>query len=117
MKKVIVSIACCVLVMPLALAKDKKNKAVTEQGITVSATTIVPTPESGEAASYQPQHTLVVQAQGSNGTAVRYVLDGPGHVVNQKGEIVRTAINPGTRVRVYFASTAGVRTIDHVVVD
>jgi hypothetical protein len=46
-----------------------------------------------------------------------YVLDGRGHVVNRRGEIVRTAIRPGTRVHVYFASTGGVRTIDHVVVD
>jgi hypothetical protein len=46
-----------------------------------------------------------------------YVLNGRGRVVNSKGEIIRTKIRPGARVHVYFASTAGVRTIDHVVVD
>ncbi|HXX42419.1 MAG TPA: hypothetical protein VEI58_09155, partial [Chthoniobacterales bacterium] len=126
MKRVIVSIACCVLITPLALAKDsskqKRNQTtgafatVIERGVTVSATIVDKTPEAGEAANYQPPNTLVVRPYGTNDIG-RYVLDGPGRVVNQKGEIVRSAIKPGTHVRVYFASTGGVRTIDHVVVD
>ena len=119
MKKTIVSIACCVLITPLAFAKEskqkKQNTTDTEQGVTVTGTTIT-TVEGGAATSYQPAKTLVV-CQDSPRDPGRYVLNGRGHVVNTKGEAIRTAIRPGTRVHVYFASTGGVRTIDHVVVD
>jgi hypothetical protein len=119
MKKTIVSIACCVLITPLAFAKEskqkKQNTTATEQGVTVTGTTVTAV-EGGAATSYQPTKTLVV-SQDNPKDPGRYVLNGRGHVVNTKGEVIRTAIRPGTRVRVYFASTGGVRTIDHVVVD
>jgi hypothetical protein len=36
--------------------------------------------------------------------------------VDKAGEIVQTAIKPGTRVRVYYADMGDSRMIDHVVV-
>ena len=118
-KNAIVSIACCALITPLAFAKESKQKKLTnayvEQGVTVTGTTIT-TVEGGTAASHQPAKTLVVN-QNDPKDPNRYVLSGRGHVVNKNGEVVRTAINPGTRVHVYFASTGGVKTIDRVVVD
>lgn len=119
MKKTIVSMACCALITPLAFAKESKQKRLTnayvEQGVTVTGTTIT-TVEGGTAASHQPAKTLLVN-QNDPRDPNRYVLEGRGHIVNRKGEVVRTAINPGTRVHVYFASTGGVKTIDRVVVD
>jgi len=67
------------------------------------------------AASYQPYKTLVVREDNA-GNPGRYVLNGRGHVVNKAGEIVQTAIKPGTRVRVYYANMGDLRMIDHVVV-
>src|SRR6202043_3956046 len=93
MKKLIVSIACCALVAPLALGKDSKRKAATENGVTVTGT-IVTTVEEGSAASYQPAKTLVVREDRSKETG-HYVLNGRGFVVNKKGEIIRTPIKPG----------------------
>jgi hypothetical protein len=120
MKKVIVSVACCALIAPLAFAKDPKQNrqasAAMEQGVTVSAPNVTTAVESGEAASYQPSKTLVIRETAARDPG-RYVLEGPNHILNSKGEIVRTKIGPGTRVRVHFASANGVRTIDHVVVD
>jgi hypothetical protein len=125
MKKIIVSIACCALIAPLAFAKDQKGKNskqtrawhfafVTERPITITAANNGARVEGGAAASYQPAKTLVVRQDGSG----HYVLDGAGHVFNSKGELVRTAINPGTRMHVYFAKDdAGMQTIDRVVVD
>ena len=69
----------------------------------------------GAAASYQPCKTLVVREDNAN-DANRYVLNGRGHVVNKAGEIVQTAIKPGTRVRIYYADLGDLRMIDHVVV-
>lgn len=120
MKKAIVSIACCALIAPLAFAKDSKQKNqtanATEQGVTVTGTTATTTVQEASAASYQPARTLVIREHGSNDTN-RYVLEGRGHVLNKEGEAIHTAIKAGTHVRVYFASTNGVKTIDHVVVD
>jgi hypothetical protein len=113
MKKMILSIACCALVAPLAFGKGSQTATVTEQGVTVTGTSTTTTVEGGEAASYQPPKTLVVHNEGPG----HYVLDGRGHVFNSKGKRVQTAIRPGAHVHVYFANNAGVRTIDRVVVD
>ena len=110
-KTVMISIACCALIAPLAFGQG--SVAVIEKGVTVTGTSPTTTVEGGEAASYQPAKTLVIRNEGG----ARYVLDGPGHVFNSKGELVQTAIRPGTNVHVYFANNGGVKTIDHVVVD
>ena len=110
--KIIISIACCALIAPLAFGQGPQTAAV-EQGVTVMGTSPAITVEGGEAASYQPPKTLVLHNEGPG----HYVLDGRGHVFNSKGQRVQSAIRPGTHVHVYFANNGGVRTIDHVVVD
>ena len=118
MKKIIVTLGC-VVIAPLAFAQpsptDKKQNATTTERINVTGTIIRTTSEEGAAASYQPAKTLVVREDRSNNPG-RYVLSGRGHVVNKAGEIVQTAIKPGTRVRVYYADMGDLRMIDHVVV-
>jgi hypothetical protein len=111
-KTVIISIACSALIAPLSFGQSSQT-AIVEKGVTVTATSPTTTVEGGAAASYQPPKTLVIQNEGGG----RYVLDGPGHVFNSKGEIIQTALRPGTHVHVYFANNAGVKTIDRVVVD
>jgi hypothetical protein len=119
MKKTIVSLACCALIAPLAFAqtgsKDTRQGATATEAITITET-IVPTPEEGAVANYQPVKTLVVREDASNNSG-RYVLNGPGRVVNKAGEVIQTAIRPGTRVRVYYVNTGDSRTVDHVVVE
>jgi hypothetical protein len=102
---------------PLAFAQTSstdKRRATTTESITVTGT-IIPTPEEGAAAAYQPAKTLVVREDKSNYPG-RYVLNGPGHVVDKSGRVVQTAIKPGTRVLVYYISTGDLRMVDHVVV-
>jgi hypothetical protein len=116
MKKTIVTLAC-LLIAPLAFAQPhstraRQTKTATEQPITVTGT-IITAPEEGLAATYQPFKTLVV----SKDTPGRYVLDGPGHVVDRNGQAIQTAIKPGARVRVYYAHMGDLRVLDHVVVD
>jgi hypothetical protein len=117
MKKIIVTLGC-VVIAPLAFAQpsstDKKQGTTTEP-IKVTGMIIRTTTEEGAAASYQPAKTLVVREDRSNNPG-RYVLNGRGHVVNKAGEVVQTAIKPGTRVRVYYADMGDLRMIDHVVV-
>jgi len=118
MKKTIVTLACA-LIAPLAFAqtgsKGTKEGTATAEPITVTGMLIKMTTEEGAAASYQPAKTLVVREDSSN-TPGSYVLKGPGHVVNKNAEVIKTAIQPGTRVRVYYINTGGSRVVDHVVV-
>ena len=117
MKKIAITLGC-VLIAPLAFAQpnstDKKQRATTEP-VEVTGTIIRKMIGEGAAASYQPSKTLVIREDNAN-DAGRYVLNGRGHVVNKAGEIVQTAIKPGTRVRVYYADMGDLRMIDHVVV-
>jgi hypothetical protein len=118
MKKIIVTLGC-MLIAPLAFAQpsstNNRQGTTTAEPIKVTGTIIKTTTEEGAAASYQPAKTLVVREDRAN-YAGRYVLNGRGHVVNKAGEVVQTAIKPGTRVRVYYANMGDLRMIDHVVV-
>ena len=116
MKKVIVMLGC-LLLAPLAFAQPSSTnkKQTTTETVTVTGAVIKMTSEEGAAASYQPIKTLVIREDDSK-SAARYVLNGRGHVFNKAGQAVQTAIKPGARVRVYYANTSDLRTIDHVVV-
>jgi hypothetical protein len=119
-KKTIVILACGALIAPVGFAQtrsaDKRQAtAATEQPITVTGT-IITAIQEGSAANYQPFKTLVVREDRSN-TPGSYVLKGPGHVVNKNGEVIQTAIKPGTHVSVYYVNTGDSRVVDHVVVD
>jgi hypothetical protein len=116
MKKIIVILACCALIAPLASAKTPKKGTTADEAITVTGTVVQTTSEGGAVASYQPARTLVVNESFLNDPR-RYVLEGSGHIVNTRGELVHTPIQPGTHVRVYFVNTGDSRAIDHVVVD
>ncbi|HEU5246168.1 MAG TPA: hypothetical protein VFU09_03675 [Candidatus Udaeobacter sp.] len=119
MKRTIVTLTC-VLITLLAFAQTgsngKKQGGTSTESVTVTGTIITMTSEGGTAASYQPIKTLVVREDGSNNSS-RYVLNGPGHIVNKAGEVIQTAIKPGTRVSVYYVNTGDSRVVDHVVVD
>jgi tRNA splicing endonuclease len=120
MQKILITLACCASIAPLALGESpthkKQTTAMTEQAITVTGTVVTSTTGEGTATNYQPAKTLIVRQDRSNG-AERFVLNGPGHIFNRKGEVVRTGVKPGTHVRVYYASAGNVRTIDHVIID
>ena len=120
-KKTIIILACGALIAPMAFAQThsthkRHTPTAIEQPITVTGTIIKMTTGEGSAANYQPIKTLVVREDRSN-TPGSYVLNGPGHVVNKNGKVIRTAIKSGTHVRVYYVSTGDSRMVDHVVVD
>jgi len=116
-KKTIVALACA-LIAPVAFAQTgttiTKQTTTTVEPITVTGAFI--TIEEGTAASYQPAKTLVVRTDNSNNPE-RYVLYGAGLVYNKMGQVVKTPIKPGTRVRVYYTDMGDVRVVDHVEVE
>jgi hypothetical protein len=117
LKNTLVILACGALFAPVAFSQPRStNEVTTTEGITVTGAVIKMTTEEGSAARYQPVKTLVVLQDRSN-TPGSYVLNGPGHVVNKNGEVVRTSIKPGTHVRVYYANTGDQRLVDRIVID
>ena len=115
MKKTVVTIACTLIALLTFAQPGSKSTKTTTETITVTGTVIPSAIEEGAAANYQPAKTLVVREDGSNKPG-SYVLKGPGHVVNKAGEVIKTGIKPGARVRVYYANMGGSRVVDHVVV-
>src|SRR5438105_15954170 len=103
MKKTIVILACCALIAPLASAKTHKKGTTTEEAITVTGTVVKTTSEEGAVANYQPVRTLVVRGDRSTDPH-KYVLEGPGHILNKRGELVQMPIQPGTRVHVFYVN-------------
>ena len=116
-KKTIVALACA-LIAPVAFAQTgttiTKQTTTTVEPITVTGTFIAI--EEGTAASYQPAKTLVIRTDNSNNPE-RYVLYGTGLVYNKMGQVVKTPIKPGTRVRIYYTDTGQVRVVDHVEIE
>ena len=116
MIRTIVTIACCALIAPLGFGKShpKHKRTTSEQTVTVTGT-IITAAEDGAAANYQPAKTLVIRQDDASKPG-RYTLDGPGHIVDKRGYPVVTAVQPGTRVRVFYTNVGDQRVIDHVVV-
>ena len=116
MIRTIVTIACCALIAPLGFGKSHpKHKGTTgEQTVTVTGT-IITAAEDGAATNYQPAKTLVIRQDDSSKPGT-YTVNGPGHVVDKMGNPVLTAVQPGTRVRVFYTNIGDQKAIDHVVV-
>ena len=119
-RKAIITFAW-VLIASLALAQTTTKRVLhyrtttataSVEGVMVTAPIIAS--EGGSVASYQPAGTLVVRTDSAN--PERFDLPGPGLVHDKFGRPVTTPIEPGTRVRVFYADLGPVRTIDHVVV-
>jgi hypothetical protein len=116
MIRAILTIACCALIAPLGFGKSHpKHKGTTsEQAVTVTGT-IITAAEDGAATNYQPAKTLVIRQDDASKPG-RYTLNGSGRVVDRMGNPVVTAVQPGTRVRVFYTNIGDQRAIDHIVV-
>jgi hypothetical protein len=109
-RKVVIALAGCALVASLAFAQPRDEQ--TTKAVTVTGTIITDT-QDGVAANYQPLRTLVVR-QDNAAKPARYTLNGPGHIVDKRGYLVRNAIQPGAHVRVFYTGNGADRVIDHV---
>src|SRR5205814_10528601 len=97
MKRTIVTLVV-MLIAPLAFAQTgstHKKPATTTEPITVTGT-IIPTPEEGAAAAYQPAKTFVVREDNSNHTG-RYVHNVTVYFVHKPGYDVLTATQNAVR--------------------
>ena len=106
--KIIVALVCVLIASP-----------VLAQTITTTEPVIVTGPvvgmEEGSAASYQPDHTLVVRIDNANNE--RFDMYGPALIYDKYGRIVTTPIPAGTRVRVFYTVASPERIVDHIEVE
>jgi hypothetical protein len=114
MKKLLVAIVC-VLAVSVSFAQTKSNNSgpASIEPVTVTGTCVGT--EEGTATNYQPANTLFVRVNGSS--PQRYVLEGPGRILDTYGRVIHTPIKPGAHVRVVYTESGNSRVIDHVIVE
>jgi hypothetical protein len=116
MKKSILTLACA-LIAPLAFAQTstttvEKTKTNPVTGTTTTETTT--TYSSGSVTTYTPGKTIIVK---SDEGPVEFALKAPLRVVNAADNVVKTAIAPGQKVKVYYTGSGETRVVERVVVD
>jgi hypothetical protein len=114
-KKIIVTLACA-LIAPLAFAQT--SRTTTEQTTTATqpttTTETTTTYTAGTVTTYEPSKPIVVK---SGQGPVSFALGTAARIVNGAGHVVKSAIRPGQRVRVYYTGTGDTRAVEHVVVE
>jgi hypothetical protein len=115
MKRTIISLACA-LIAPLAFAQTSTTTTETTKtnpatGTTTETTT---TYTSGTVTTYSPDKTIVVKSPEG---PVSFALNAPIRIVNAAGNVVKAAITPGQKVKVYYTGTGETRVVERVVVE
>jgi hypothetical protein len=83
-----------------------------EQPTTTTETTTTYT--AGTVSTYEPGKTIVVK---SDEGPVSFALGTAARVVDGAGTVVKAAIRPGERVRVYYSGTGDTRVVERVMVE
>src|SRR5881398_1211311 len=113
MKTTIIGIACA-LVAPLAFAQTSTTTTETTTEPATTTQTTSTTYTAGTVTTYEPGKTVVVK--GDQGP-VSFALGTAARVVDGAGHVVKSALSPGQRVRVYYTGTGDTRAVEHVVVE
>ena len=115
MKRIIIGMAC-VLIASVGFAQtgitSKRTTTVTEPTTTTQTTT---TYESGTVTTYEPGKTIVVKREHEG--PVRFALGTTVRIVDKAGHVVKRALTPKDRVRVYYTGTGETRAVEHVEVE
>jgi ribosomal protein S17 len=116
MKKIIIGLACAA-VAPFAFAQT--STTTTEQTTTTAPATTTSTTSttytSGTVTSYEPDKTIVVKDEREG--PVSFALKAPVRIVDRAGHVVKRALTPKDRVKVYYTGTGETRVIEHVEVE
>jgi hypothetical protein len=115
MKKIIIGLACAVIA-PFAFAQT--STTTSEQTTTTApatTTTTSTTYASGTVTTYEPDKTIVVKDEREG--PVSFALHAPVRIVDRAGHVVKRALTPKDRVKVYYTGTGETRVIEHVEVE
>ena len=117
MKNKIITLACA-LIAPVAFAQT--STTTTEQTTTTAPATSTTTTDTtttfsaGTVSTYEPGKTIVVKSEEG---PVTFALKAPIRVVNAAGKVVKSAISPGQKVKVYYTGTGDTRVVERVQVE
>ena len=118
MKKVIIGMVCA-LIAPLAFAQtgitDKQRTTTTETTTQPATTSETTTYTTGTVTTYEPGKTIVVRDEHEG--PISFALHAPVRVVIRAGHVVKRALTPQDRVKVYYTGTGETRVVDHVEVE
>jgi hypothetical protein len=117
MKKLIIGLAC-VAVAPFAFAQTSTTtteQTTTTAPVATSQTTTSTTYTSGSVTSYEPGKTIVVKDEREG--PVSFALHAPVRIVDRAGHVVKRALTPKDKVKVYYTGTGETRVIEHVEVE
>ena len=118
MKRIIIGMVCA-LVAPLAFAQtgitDRQTKTTTTTVEPTSSTTTSTTYTSGAVTTYEPGKTIVVRDEREG--PVSFALHAPVRIVDKAGHVVKRALTPKDKVRVYYTGTGETRVVEHVEVE
>jgi hypothetical protein len=115
MKRIIIGLACA-LVAPFAFAQT--STTATEQTTTTApatTTTTSTTYTSGAVTTYEPDKTIVVRDEHEG--PVSFALHAPVRIVDKAGHVVKRALTPKDKVRVYYTGNGDTRVVEHVEVE
>ena len=116
MKQVIIGLACA-LIASVGFAQtgitSKQSTTVTEPRTTTQTTTT--TYESGTVTTYEPGKTIVIKREKEG--PVSFALGTAVRIVDKAGNVVKRALTPKDRVRVYYTGTGDTRVVEHLEVE
>jgi hypothetical protein len=115
MKRIIIGLACA-LVAPFAFAQT--STTATEKTTTTApatTTTTSTTYTSGAVTTYEPDKTIVVRDEHEG--PVSFALHAPVRIVDKAGHVVKRALTPKDKVRVYYTGNGDTRVVEHVEVE
>jgi hypothetical protein len=115
MKKLIIGLACAAVV-PFAFAQT--STTTTEQTTTTApatTTTTSTTYTAGTVTTYEPDKTIVVRDEREG--PVSFALHAPVRVVDRAGHVIKRALTPKDKVRVYYTGNGDTRVVEHVEVE
>src|SRR5205085_8344099 len=114
MKKLIIGLACAA-VAPFAFGQTSTTtteQSTTTAPATTSETTTSTTYTAGTVTTYEPDKTIVVRDEHEG--PVSFALHAPVRIVDRAGHVVKRALTPKDKVRVYYTGTGDTRVVEHV---
>ena len=117
MKKLIIGLACAA-VAPFAFGQTSTTtteQSTTTAPATTSETTTSTTYTAGTVTTYEPDKTIVVRDEHEG--PVSFALHAPVRIVDRAGHVVKRALTPKDKVRVYYTGTGDTRVVEHVEVE
>jgi hypothetical protein len=118
MKRIMIGMVCA-LVAPLAFAQtgitDRQTTTTTTTTQPATTSTTETTYTAGTVTTYEPGKTIVVRDEREG--PVSFALHAPVRVVDRAGHVIKRALTPKDKVRVYYTGTGDTRVVEHVEVE